>query len=67
MNEWISENKPKLDDLLAVGKRIAEAGRMELETHEALARLDDLIEIVHDVSDFVENLWLISRLINQLR
>ncbi|KAI1731516.1 calponin homology (CH) domain-containing protein [Ditylenchus destructor] len=49
LNEWISENKPKLDDLLAVGKRIAEAGRMELETHEALARLDDLIEIVHDI------------------
>uniref|UniRef100_A0A915DTQ2 Dystrophin n=1 Tax=Ditylenchus dipsaci TaxID=166011 RepID=A0A915DTQ2_9BILA len=34
--------------------KVAEGGRMELETHDALARLDDLIEIVHKIDSELE-------------
>lgn len=50
----MAENKPILDDLLAIGKKVAEGDRIEHDNnHEALTHLDELIEVVHKVFFFI--------------
>lgn len=44
----------RFDELIGEGKRLAESGPMELEISTALARLDELIELVHQLDEQIE-------------
>ncbi|KAL3082936.1 hypothetical protein niasHS_010738 [Heterodera schachtii] len=54
LNQFVSTRKLSFDELIAVGKKLAESGPMELEVSAALAELDGLIELVHQVDEQIE-------------
>ncbi|TKR92162.1 hypothetical protein L596_006870 [Steinernema carpocapsae] len=49
VSEWCDEHKPKLDAVLDEGRALANNGRMELELHEALEKLDNIVELSNKV------------------
>ena len=43
--DWHAGAKPSIAALLNEGRRLADSGRMELKTHEALQRLDTVVDL----------------------
>uniref|UniRef100_A0A183C715 Calponin-homology (CH) domain-containing protein n=1 Tax=Globodera pallida TaxID=36090 RepID=A0A183C715_GLOPA len=54
-NQFVTTQKLRFDELIAEGKRLAESGPMELEVSAALAKLDKLIELVHQLDKQIES------------
>lgn len=45
VEKWHADAKKPLDDLVMEGKQLANTGRMELQLHEVLDRLDSVINL----------------------
>lgn len=45
VEKWHTDAKKPLDDLVMEGKQLANNGRMELQMHEVLSRLDEVIDL----------------------
>jgi hypothetical protein len=54
LSQYIASRKLNFDELIGEGKRVAEVGPMELVTSAALAKLDELIELVHELDEKIE-------------
>uniref|UniRef100_A0A1I8B635 Calponin-homology (CH) domain-containing protein n=2 Tax=Meloidogyne hapla TaxID=6305 RepID=A0A1I8B635_MELHA len=54
IGQYVANRKLNFDVLIAGGKHIAESGPMELLTSAALSKLDELIDLVHNVDEQVE-------------
>uniref|UniRef100_A0A914HK11 Dystrophin n=1 Tax=Globodera rostochiensis TaxID=31243 RepID=A0A914HK11_GLORO len=54
-NQFVTTQKLRFDELIAEGKRLTESGPMELEVSAALAKLDKLIELVHQLDKQIES------------
>ncbi|CAI2296184.1 unnamed protein product [Caenorhabditis sp. 36 PRJEB53466] len=53
LDSYLDEYRPPLDDVIEEGRKIAQTGRLELQTHAAIEKLDELAnkieEIEHDL------------------
>lgn len=54
LGRYVASRKLNFDELIAEGKQVAEVGPMELITSAALAKLDELIELVHELDEQIE-------------
>ncbi|CAK5089036.1 unnamed protein product [Meloidogyne enterolobii] len=54
IGQYVANRKLNFDVLIAGGKHIAESGPIELLTSAALSKLDELIDLVHNVDEQVE-------------
>ncbi|CDK13551.1 Dystrophin-1 [Caenorhabditis elegans] len=49
LDEYLDEYRPALDDTIEEGRKIAETGRLELQTHSAIEKLDELTNRIEQV------------------
>ncbi|CAD6184635.1 unnamed protein product [Caenorhabditis auriculariae] len=55
MDDWIKKSRPVVDEVVSEGKLLANTGRMELTTHTAIDKLDELIDVVESVEHDLES------------
>ncbi|PIO62987.1 hypothetical protein TELCIR_15433 [Teladorsagia circumcincta] len=53
VDHFLTESRTALDDVIDKGRSLANSGRMELDTHRAIEKLDDIV----DIADQVWNFW----------
>lgn len=54
VNEWLLEYGDRLKLVLEEGRRMASSGRMELDVHEALEKLDKVVDLANQVESGVK-------------
>lgn len=45
VDDFLTESRTALDDVIDKGRSLANSGRMELDTHRAIEKLDDIVDI----------------------
>jgi hypothetical protein len=50
VNVWFEEHRLLLNNVIEEGRVLAESGRMELEVHDALEQIDDLVVVSNRVA-----------------
>ncbi|PIO53325.1 hypothetical protein TELCIR_25342, partial [Teladorsagia circumcincta] len=45
VDHFLTESRTALDDVIDKGRSLANSGRMELDTHRAIEKLDDIVDI----------------------
>lgn len=49
VDDFLTESRTALDDVIDKGRSLANSGRMELDTHRAIEKLDDIVDIADQV------------------
>ncbi|CAJ0564400.1 unnamed protein product, partial [Mesorhabditis spiculigera] len=51
---WMAARREALAEVVAEGRRLADTGRMELETHRAIEQLDNVIDVANEFEAEIE-------------
>uniref|UniRef100_A0A913HW11 Calponin-homology (CH) domain-containing protein n=1 Tax=Strongyloides stercoralis TaxID=6248 RepID=A0A913HW11_STRER len=53
-NQWLDKWNPTVNEVLNEGRELAENGRSELDVHDALDKLDNVVEISSNIKEILE-------------
>ncbi|ETN71112.1 hypothetical protein NECAME_14330, partial [Necator americanus] len=55
VDQFLTETRSVLDEMIEKGRNLANSGRMELDIHEAIEKLDDIVEVADQLDMEVES------------
>ncbi|WKX90831.1 hypothetical protein Q1695_009578 [Nippostrongylus brasiliensis] len=55
VDDFLTESRTAMDDVIDKGRSLANSGRMELDTHRAIEKLDDIVDIADQLEMELES------------